>query len=234
MKSVAACFLIAAGMITFAAEAPAQESWQSALNRMPLKEDVTELNRTNCVPLLLGAFQSNAVVKGVVFMPGATDELYFFKRVHAGIPGVHPSLLNEVEALTNQTQIRATFQPPLLLLHTSEDALDPIVTIRSAATAARLHERHVPDRLIFNDADWDHVWAGLDHEVSVGLRPWSGSPDSWHFYRHSFAVCDVSEWELMEALAAANKTGFTVHWRTVTFKTDLRYGPVKPPEGLSR
>ena len=75
---------------------------------------------------MLDAFQSNAVVKALIFMPGATDELYFFRRAHAKLTNANPSLLDAIVALTNQTYIQATFQPPLLLLHTTEDPLDGI------------------------------------------------------------------------------------------------------------
>jgi hypothetical protein len=81
----------------------ANETWQSALSRMPLGTNVTELNRTNCTLLMLNAFQSNAVVKALVFMPGATDELYFDRRVHAKLTNANPSLLDAVVALANQT-----------------------------------------------------------------------------------------------------------------------------------
>ena len=61
-----------------AAHSFAGEPWQEALARMPLGAGATELGRTNCVPLMLDAFQSNGVVKALIFMPGATDELLFF------------------------------------------------------------------------------------------------------------------------------------------------------------
>lgn len=61
----------------------AAETWQSALSRMPLGTNVTQLNRANCVGIMLRAFQSNTVVKALVFMPGATDEFYFFRRAKA-------------------------------------------------------------------------------------------------------------------------------------------------------
>ena len=47
---------------------------QSALAQMPFPLHVTELNRSNCVEVMLGAFQSNHVIKALIFMPGATDE----------------------------------------------------------------------------------------------------------------------------------------------------------------
>jgi hypothetical protein len=204
----------------------AQETWQSALSRMPLPTRTTGLNRTNCVALMLGAFQSNAVVKALVFMPGATDELYFFRRASAEVTNATPSLLDAVVALTNQTYIRATFQPPLLLLHTSEDALQVITTIKNKSTAARLRQRLIPDRLLFNDAGWDEVRAALKKKLSVGLRPFSNAPESGHFYRHNFVTCDATEWETLEAIALADKTAFTVHWFTVGFKIDERSGVV--------
>ena len=51
----------------------AAETWPAALSAMPLNTNVTQLNRTNCVGILLRAFQSNDVVKALIFMPGATD-----------------------------------------------------------------------------------------------------------------------------------------------------------------
>src|SRR6516162_9933531 len=69
-------FVLSVWMAVLGASVSAQETWQSALSRMPLETKVGELNRTNCVTLMLGAFQSNAIVKALVFMPGATDELY--------------------------------------------------------------------------------------------------------------------------------------------------------------
>lgn len=215
-----------AWLMTASATVLAQETWQNALSRMPLETGVTELSRTNCVTLMLGAFQSNAVVKALVFLPGATDELYFFRRAHAALTNANPSLLDAVVALTNQTYIRATFQPPLLLLHTSEDALHVLSTVRNKSTAAKLRQKIIPDRLVFNDAGWDEVRAVLHKKMSVGLRPFSNTPESGHFYRHNFAACGATEWEILEAIALTDKTTFTVHWLTVGLQLDRRSGPV--------
>src|SRR2546423_3583991 len=56
----------------------ATELWESSLSTMPLANQVTELNSTNCIAAMLNALRSNYLVKGLVFMPGATDEFYFF------------------------------------------------------------------------------------------------------------------------------------------------------------
>jgi hypothetical protein len=221
-------WLIAAGATAFA-----DDDWQSALSQMPLGVNATELNRTNCVPLMLGAFQSNGVVKALIFMPGATDEIYFFKRVHAELTNASPSLLDAVTTLTNQTCIQATFQPPFLLLHTTEDSLDGFATIKNESTAAKLRERRVPGLVLLNDNDWDGVQSVLHKKLKIRLSPSRGSSDSWHFYRHSFAACDVTEWEMLETLALAGKTTFTLHWLTADFQPDRREGPVPKPETLS-
>ncbi len=218
-KSCCLLLLLAASPSVFGGE-----SWQDALGRMPLGAGVTELNRTNCVPLMLDAFQSNSVVKAIVFMPGATDELYFFRRAHAMLTKANPSLLDAVTALTNQTFIQATFQPPLLLLHTTEDSLDVLATVKNNSTAAKLHQRLVPGRVLLNDADWGAVRAAFKGKLSVGLRPFENAAETWHFYRHSFAACGVTDWEMLETLALAGKTTFTVHWLTADFQPDRREG----------
>ena len=205
----------------------AGESWQDALARMPLgvpQSGVIELNRTNCVPLMLNSFQSNGIVKALIFMPGATDEFYFFRRAHATLTNANPSLLDAVTALTNQTFIQATFQPPLLLLHTTEDSLDGFATVKNETTAAKLHQQFVPGRVLLNDADWGEVRAALKGKLKIGLRPFENALETWHFYRHSFTACGVTDWEMLETLALAGKTTFTVHWLTADFQPDRRAG----------
>ena len=202
----------------------AGESWQDALGRMPLGAGATELGRTNCVPLMLDAFQSNGVVKALIFMPGATDELYFFRRAHATLTNANPSLLDAVTTLTNQTHIQATFQPPLLLLHPTEASLDVIAIVKNESTAAKLHQRLVAGRLRLEDADWGVVRSTLKGKLSVGLRPFENTLPTWHFYRHNFVACGVTDWEMLETLALAGKTTFTVHWLTAAFQPDRRAG----------
>jgi hypothetical protein len=220
---IARNFILLAWLATTAL---ADENWQSALNQMSLNANVTELNRTNCVPLLLNSFQSNGIVKALVFMPGATDELYFFRRAHATLTNSNPSLLDAVTALTNQTYIQATFLPPLLLLHSTEDALDGFATVKNESTAAKLRQRIVPDRVLLNDADWGSLKSVVNKKLSVGLRPFSGDTETWHFYRHSFAACGVTQWEMLETIALAGKTTFTVNWLTAEFQPDSRAGVV--------
>jgi hypothetical protein len=177
---------------------------------MPLGTNVNHLNRTNCVGLMLRAFQSNAVVKALIFMPGATDEFDMFRRAQAALTNVSPSLLDAVNALTNQTFIRATYWPPFLLLHTDEDPIEPLIRVEHTITAAGFERMRFPPHVIFEDRDWDFVQPLLKKTLKVDIRPWRYSYDSWHFYRHSFAAWDLTGWEALEAAAFAGKTGFTV------------------------
>ena len=80
-------------------------------------------------------------------MPGATDEFYFFRRARAELTNSPASLLDAITALTNQTLIRATFRPPLLLLHTEEDLLEPALQVEHPPTADKIkHARFVRAR----------------------------------------------------------------------------------------
>jgi hypothetical protein len=200
----------------------ADPDWQAPLSRMPLGQPVAELNRTNCVALLLGAFQSNDVVKALVFMPGATDEFYMFHRARATLTNDAPTLLDAVCALTNQTYIRVTFLPPLLLLHTDEDPLEPLFTIKDQAAADRIRARTFLAHGLFNDRDWDFMMPILEKHLKCDFRPWPFRRESWHFYRHSFAAWNLDGWEALEAVSLAGKETFTVEKKRVVFEGDAR------------
>jgi len=200
----------------------AAETWQAALSRMPLGTNVRQLNRTNCVGLLLGAFQSNDIVKALIFMPGATDELYFWRRANAELTNSPASLLDAVNALTNQTFIRAAFRPPLLLLHTSEDLVEPVITVQWQPTADKIKRGRFAPHVLYNDRDWDYLWPVLRKAFRTDLEPWPHLTDSWHFYRHSFAAWNLTAWEALEATALAGEEVVTVRRRQVVFEGDTR------------
>jgi hypothetical protein len=200
----------------------AAEPWQDALSRMPLGTNVAQLNRTNCVGILLRAFQSNDVVKALVFMPGATDEFYFFRRAKADLADPPATLLTAVTALTNQTHIRATFHPPLLLLHTAEDLLEPAITIQHAPTAEKLKRARFVPHGLYDDRDWDFMQPLLRSSLRTAIRPWPHKYDSLDFYRHSFAAWNLGGWDALNAIALAGQTRFTVRRGEVVFELDMR------------
>jgi hypothetical protein len=198
------------------------ESWEATLARMPLIMPARELNRTNCVDIVLSAFRSNEVVKAIIFMPGATDEFYLFRRAHASLTKADPTLLDAVSALTNQTFIQATFQAPFLLLHTTEDPLDEENVIEDQRAENRLKHKTRIAHLSCNDRDWDFLQPILKQSLKIALRPWRNSPNSWHFYRHSFAAWDVDGLQALEIAALAGKSKFTLHRREAVFEVDPR------------
>lgn len=202
--------------------AHAEESWQSALSRMPLGTNVAQLNRSNCVRIMLPALQSNDVVKALIFMPGATDEFYMFRRAKANLTNSSPTLLDAVTALTNQTLIQATFRRPFLLLHTDEDPLDPLMAIQDERTADRIAGRRFVLHAVYNDRDWDFLLPILRRRLHAGFLPGLYSMDSFHFYRHSLAAWDLDGWEALQAMALAGKTRFTVGKGVVLFEPDTR------------
>jgi hypothetical protein len=189
---------------------------------MPLGGITRQLNRTNCVEVMLGAFQSNSVVKALVFMPGATDEFYMFRRARAELTNASPTLLDAIEALTNQTLIRVTFKPPLLLLHTDEDPLMPEIRVENSLSKDKLMSMRLPGHVLFIDRDWDIVQPVFRRALRRDLRPWQHSTESWHFYRHSFAGWDLTGWEALECAALAGKSRFCIRHNQIVFEPDPR------------
>jgi hypothetical protein len=200
----------------------AAEPWQQTLAGMPLGVAPVELNRTNCVQIVLSAYQPNSVVKALVFMPGATDEFYLFRRARAALTNSHPTVLDAISALTNQTFIHATFRAPFLLLHTDEDPLEPANVVVDPATADRLANKVNVTRLMCNDWDWDALQQVLKRELRLAMRPWRYSKDSWHFYRHSFVACNLNGLEALQVAAFAGKSKFTLKHHEAVFEVDPR------------
>ena len=194
---------------------------------MPLTEKVSELDRHNCVRVMLNSFQSNAAVQALIFLPGATDEFYFFHRAQARLTNAAPTLLDAVAALTNQTLLRAAVVPPFLLLRTAEDPLEPIAVVEDRRTADRIRRKHFEKHAVYDDRDWDYVRPILGIDLNTRVTPRAGSRDSWHFFRHSFAEYDLNGWDALRAAALAGKTGFTVKKNLIVFQGDARF-PGKP------
>jgi hypothetical protein len=188
----------------------AGESWEEVLARMPLKRPVVLLHRTNCVQVMLMAFQSNQAVKGLIFLPGATDEFYMFRRAEAHLSAPSPTLLDAVAALTNQTRIKATFKVPFLLLHTDTDPTEPKIVFDDPRTAERLMESRLIPQVAFNDNDWDFIQPRLKKWLKAGVKPWHYSTDSFHFYRCALAGWNLNGKEMLEAVALASQTRVSV------------------------
>jgi hypothetical protein len=226
MKCWRAAILILMALVLGAMPLAAQTTWQEEFAKMPLTTNVAVLNRHNCVQLMLGSFKQNPAVKALIFMPGATDEFYFFHRARATLTNNAPTLLDAVVALTNQTYIRVTLNPPFLLMHTDEDSIEPIIVIHDQRTAERIMKKHFQRRGLFYDRDWDYMQPLLDFYLDTKIRPGQYTHDTDHFFRHSFSEYDLGGWDALRAVALAGKTCFTVERKKVVFFGDVR---VKPP-----
>ena len=202
----------------------AGESWTAALNQMPLRTNVSVLNHTNCAQVLLGSFQSNAKAKAFIFMPGATDELYFFHRVEVKLTNTAPTILDAIVALTNQSPLRVTFRAPFVLLHSSEDVLDLEVKVQHEGTVKKLKAAKPLPHLLPIDRDWTQLLRLIKKQIPATLLPYERTQGSWHFYRHTFAGWNLTPWEALEASALAGKTKFTVVRNGAIFELDPRVG----------
>jgi hypothetical protein len=213
-----------AALVILLAAAPlgAQPSWQDEFAKMPLTEKAPQLNRHNCVRIMLASFRRNPAVQALIFMPGATDEFYFFRRARASLTNATPTLLDAVTALTNQTYVQATFEPPFLLLHTAEDPLEPVVVVEDEPTAKRIRKKRFEDHALFNDRDWDYVQPIMAFDLNIHISPGLKTHDTYHFFRHSLAEFDLNGWDALRAVALAGKTNFTVKKKQVVFSGDTR------------
>lgn len=202
----------------------ADESWTEALRRMPLATNAPVLNHTNCAEILLTSFQSNATIKALIFMPGATDELYFFRRVQVTLPQTPASLLDAVTALTNQSPVRVTCRGPFVLLYSGEDVLELDYQIEHEGTLKKLQAGKPLPHLQAIDRDWTQLLGLIKKRIPATLLPYERTRGSWHFYRHTFAGWGLTPWETLQAAALAGKTKFTVVRGGVIFDVDPRVG----------
>lgn len=203
---------------TFADEA----AWPGALATMPLGTNVNVLNQTNCAEVLLARFQSNSAVKAFLFLPGATDELYFFRRVNVTLTNANLTMLDAIIALTNQSPLRVTNHGTFLLLYSCEDVLDLEIKIQHENTAEKLKAGKPLPHLLMLDRDWTQFLAVTQKKISPRLWPFPRTKESWHFYRHTFAGWNLTPWETLEAVAYTGKTKFTVVRGQVNFELDER------------
>jgi hypothetical protein len=206
----------------------AAETWEEVLTKMPLRTNAMELNRTNVAAVLLEAFQANQSVKSFVMMPGATDEFYFFRRASVKLTNASPTLLDAVRAITNQTHITVKFLPPHLLLRTDEDPSEPQFQVLDNGMAEKLKARPYLPSFVYNDQDWDHVQPALAKVITgrwLGLPEFQPRPKtsaSWHFFRHTVAGWNLTQWETLEALSLAGQTTVTVRKTKIVFEGDTR------------
>ena len=197
---------------------------------MPLAHSFTELNEKNCADVMLPSLHWNPVVKALIFMPGATDEFYFFHRAKTVLTNSAPTLLDAVSALTNQTLIVATYQKPFLILHTAEDPMEPIGIVEDQKTAEKIRKKEFKHFAVYNDRKWDVMQPMLQFGLDVRVLPGTKTHETAHFFRTTFCAWELNGWEMCQAMAMAGKTKFTVKRKLILFEGDTRFlaRPVTP------
>jgi len=194
--------------------------WPAVLRDMPFDGEIV-LNRDNSIPLMLRAFQSNSVVKALIFLPGVADDFYLVSRDQPKLNIRATNLLAAITALTNATAVRATFQSGFLLLHLERDNLQPKIKIENKPTAARLNtQSHLP-RALWIDAHWEKVQPELSEALKLKILPAPKSRDAWHFARHNLAAWNLTDGELLAALSLAEKTTISIQKNKLVFRLYL-------------
>lgn len=195
----------------------ADEPWVAALRAMPVPP--VALNRSNAVDLLLGAFQSNAVVKAVVVLPGVSDDFYLIHREAAALNLRVTNLWAAIVALTNATPVRVTWREPYVLLHAgAREVLQASIRMDDAVLAGRLKRQSLPGRVLHLDAHWETVQPALERALVCRVRPDGASTDAWHFNRHNLAGWNLTGWELLEVISLTGGTKVTVLNRGINFQ----------------
>ncbi len=221
MKTLLLIILICSGA---ALRLPAQEPWQEALRKMPISPG-TNVNRDNALPIILTAFKSNNLVRGVVFLPAVSDDFYLVSRALPKLNIQADDLLAAISALTNKTGLRVTFRAPLLLLHLERDRLEPSLVIKHKATAERLKQQSSLPRAIIADMHWRGLQPLLQDGLKLKVTPTPESPEAWHFARHNMAAWGLADWDLLAALSLTGKTTIAIQRNRAVFS--LRDPPWK-------
>lgn len=195
----------------------AQEGWQEALRNMPLGAQAP-LNRDNCLPLLLRAFQSNGVVKALVILPAVSDDFYLISRSRPRLNLQADDLLTAITALTNATALRVTFIAPFLLLHLERDELAPGLIIKHKPTAQRLPQQRHLAHAAWSDAHWQQVQPALQEALRMKIQPAAASPDAWHFARFNVSGWNLADWDLLAALSLTSRTTISVQRNRLVFR----------------
>jgi hypothetical protein len=200
------------------------QNWQDALAQMQMPPTAPALNRSNCIPAMLRAFQPDRTVKALVFLPGVADDFYLIHRDAPPLNLQAHTLLEAVAALTNTTAVRVTFRAPLLLLHLDRDSVDPAFSTKSRSTADRLAGQHSLPQALFVDRPWDTLQPELKNAFRLNFQPKIKSPEAQHLIRVNLAGWHLTDWEWLTALALSSRTTCRVSRNRVSFEPNA--GPL--------
>jgi hypothetical protein len=193
------------GMLCAALPGQGVETWQEALESMPLNTNHIHFFKGEPARAILRGLTANRVVKAIVMMPGSTDELYFHDRGTCSFTN-KPTLLNALEELTNRTSIRPIFRAPFLLLSETNDYSAPLLTSANLESFEHLAKKPFVSEWLMLDKEWDQLYPMMDHYFGLKLSPKLGSPEAWHFYRVYFSAFNLNAKEAIELISLAAQT----------------------------
>jgi hypothetical protein len=194
----------------------AGQEWRDALAKMPVKAKSIHVYQTEPVELVLKSFRPTAEMRGVVLMPAAADQIYFFDWGTVELPP-EASLLDALNALEKQAQLRFTFVAPFLLIHLDRDTPSDPLSIQGDVSA-KFAARKKKGKVYYLDRPYDQILPALEWVTRLPAEPDARSTASWHFYRLSFVGYDLSAPDYLRAMAYGTKTSVAVEPKRVVFK----------------
>jgi hypothetical protein len=206
----------------------ADEAWEAELNRMPLATNRIHFSKSEPAEIILRALQTSVVVKAIVFLPSATDELYFNDRGSVVFTNSTPTVLDAISALTQHTGIRAIFRAPFLMLGETNDFFAPLLKSMDSPLFEKLRQKPFTPEWVMIDKEWDQLYPTLKKHLETRLAPLTGSSDSWHFYRTYFAAHDLNALEAVELVSLATKTEVAAEKHRLKFSKRSQISPKNP------
>jgi hypothetical protein len=192
------------------------QDWREALAKTPFSKSSFQAYRTEPVELILKSFKPAGEMRGVILMPSAADQLYFFDWGKIEL-GASPSLLDALNALTNKTQALYSFVSPFLLIHMPRDTTSDPLTMADDAPQ-KISKRKKKGRVQVLDRPYNRVLPALKDLTGLNYVPDQRDPASWHYYRLSFVGHDLTAPELLRAIAYGTKTSVRVEKKRVVFQ----------------
>jgi hypothetical protein len=192
------------------------DDWRETLARTPFPRTSFKAYQTEPVELILKAFRPEGELRGVVLMPAAADQLYFFDWGRVDLAG-SPSLLDALNALTNKAEMTYSFVAPFLLIHLARDTTSDPVTFAADAPPT-LQSRKRARKTFYLDRPYDKILSEFKWTTGLNAIPDSRSPDSYHYYRLAFVGYYLSPPEYIRAVGFGTKTSVRVEKKRVVFQ----------------
>jgi len=193
------------------------EDWLETLAKTPFPTNSFRAYQTEPIDLILKSFKPTETMRGVILMPGAADQIYFFDWGQVTLPQ-NPNLLDAIRGFTNQAKLGFTFVAPFVLLHVQRDDLhDPLVA-GEGGLLGPLEQKKIPGRSYYLDRPYDRFVPALRKLTAHKIFPTETEKGSWHYYRLAFVGHDLTVAEYVRAIAYGSCTLAVVEKNRILFE----------------